>query len=212
MARGRRGDPPEVQAAKGHPGRRKTKVEKQIERSQQLADLLAAAPSESGDALSPPRFLDERFAPALRVWRDYAPRLQKLNLLDHLHRYTFSLFCIAVGEWVTANEDILAEGYSSKVKTVSGDFMWRENPAVSRRDAATKIIFEMSKRFGLTPLDQANLFKEHAASPLGGLFGDRAQPGTGERGGEAQAAVPQADDVVGMLARMDAPPPGTRTN
>lgn len=212
MARGRRGDPPEVQAAKGHPGRRKTKVEKQIEKAKHMAELLASAPSASADGLAPPVFLDERFAPALYVWRDFAPRLHKLNLLDHLHRYTFAMFCVAVGDWIAAREDLAAKGDWFMVRTVSGDVMPRPNPSRDIADRSLKTALELSKRFGLTPYDQANLFKEHAASPLGGLFGDRAQPGAGERGGEAQAAAPQADDVVGMLSRMDAPPPGTRTN
>lgn len=215
MARGRRGDPPQVEAAKGYPGRRKTKVDKAIERQRHLAELLAAAPGDGDGVLTPPRFLDQRFAAALAVWRDYVPRLAKIHLFEALDRYSFALFCVAVGEWLEANEDIAATGYSMKVRTVSGDYMPRENPSVSRREAASKIVFEMSKRFGLTPLDRANLYRSHAELPgRGGLFaGGGARPDAdGPPASEPAAPAAERDEAIGMLGRFDSPPPGTRTN
>ncbi len=213
MARGRRGDPPEIEAAKGYPGRRKTKVDKAIERQRHLAELLAAAPGDGDNALSPPRFMDERFGAALAVWRDYVPKLAKLHLFEALDRFTFALFCVAVGEWAEANEDIAKTGYSRNVKTVSGDLMPRVNPSVDRREAASKIMFEMSKRFGLTPLDRANLFRSHAELPNGrGLFGDPARPDAEQSAASTQPEVPAPDDAIGLLGRFDTPPPGSRTN
>ena len=72
----------------------------------------------------------------MAVWKEYAPRLDKLHLLAQLERHTFALFCVYAGEFVVANEDVLVKGYSTRVKTASGDYMLRENPpcrgAISR--------------------------------------------------------------------------------
>jgi hypothetical protein len=69
-------DLPELQAAKGFPGKRRPKVQRQIEEAQKLAALLASAPAEPGDRLAPPALItDPRLAATLAVWRDYTPRL-----------------------------------------------------------------------------------------------------------------------------------------
>lgn len=209
---GRRRDRPADQAAKGYPGRRKSKVEKAIEEAERLAKLLAAAAPESGAPFAPPAFLDKRFAPALAIWREYVPQLARLNLFQALDRHTFALFCVYYGEWVTANEDILASGYSKQVKTVSGDKMWRENPSVSRRDVALKAILELSKRFGLTQLDRYALLGHQASHPLGGLFeGSGEQKTSGEKPGTAGESAKDGGPI-GIMDGLDSAPPGSRPN
>lgn len=200
---GRRPDPPALQAAKGAPGKRMTKAERAQAEADHLALLLATAPAEPGEPLAPPTYLDKRFAPALAVWRDYAPKLAKVNLLEPLDRHSFALFCVYLGEWLSANEDILANGYSRLVKTVSGDKMPRESPSVARRDTALKVVLELSKRFGLTPLDRYGLFKDQAASPWQGTpLGGTGKPE------QPPAEDPADDDPIGMLNSLDSPPPG----
>lgn len=208
---GRRRDRPADQAAKGFPGKRKTKTEKAIEEAERLAALLASAPPASSELFAPPAFLDKRFAPALAIWREYVPQLAKLNLFQALDRHTFALFCVYYGEWVTANEDIARLGYSKLVKTVSGDRMPRTNPSVKRRELALSAVLELSKRFGLTQLDRYALIGHQASHPLGGLFdgaGDRKP--AGEMGGEP--AKPASDDPIGLGRSLDSPPPGSRPN
>lgn len=204
---GRRRDSFDAQEAKGFPRKRLTKAERQIAKAEELAALLAAAPSESGDHLAPPALLaDPRCTPALAVWRDYTPKLAKLNLFGELDRHTFAIFCVYCAEFAAAQQDILDNGYSKNVKTVSGDLMPRVNPSVDRRDTAQKIILEMSKRFGLTPLDQFALFANQAsAPPAGGLF---AQP-TPKPADQRDAAPAAQDDIIGSIDRFDSPPPRT---
>jgi phage terminase small subunit len=137
---GRRPGNPEDQAAMGHPCKRKTKTEKAIAEAERQAKLLALPRAEEASDAPPAYLEDIRLAPALAVWREYAPRLDKLHLLARLDRHTFALFCVYAGEFVVACEDILLKGYSVKVNTVSGDHMPRENPSVSRRDFAAKIV------------------------------------------------------------------------
>src|ERR1700730_13641464 len=131
-----------------------TKAGRIIVEANRLADLLASAPAIPGGPLSPPMFInDPRLAGAARVWNEHAPQLEKLGLLEGLARHTFAIFCVNVGEFVQANEDIIIQVYSNRVRTISGDYMLRENPAVNRRGEAVKNILDLSKRFGFTPLD-----------------------------------------------------------
>jgi P27 family predicted phage terminase small subunit len=202
---GRRRDPPELQAAKAYPGKRRSKTDRQIADAEALASLLAAAPAESDDALAPPALLnDGRLLPALTIWREYAPRLAKLNLFAPLDRHSFAIFCVYYADFVAAQADINANGFSRLVKTVSGDRMPRNNPAVDRRDTAVKFILEFSKRFGLTPLDRLDLIGKQAGGLGGGLFD---QPGAPK---QPSKDAPQAEDgIVGLANRFDSPPPGT---
>lgn len=197
--KGRKRDRPGLQAIKGHPSKRKTKAEKQEAEALRLAELLATAPGSENDPTSPPRYLDKRFAPALVVWKEYAPRLKFLNMLDALHRHTFAAFCVWMGEFVIANEYIQKQGYSVMVKTISGDKMPRENPNVSRRETAMKFVMQLSEKFGFTPLDQHKLMKEMSAFAPNRPDLFQPQPGNG-----APASDP---DTVGAMDNMDSPAP-----
>lgn len=209
-----RGDPHD-QAAMGHPGKRKSKTEKAIAEAERLAKLLAAPRDASETSDAPPAYLeDPRMAPAMAVWREYAPRLDKLHLLARLDRHTFALFCVYAGEFVAANEDILLRGYSVNVKTVSGDRMPRENPSVSRRDFAAKMILDLSSKFGLTPDDRNKLLRAGALQfDSETLFG-RALP----QNDAIEAPVVDAPlerpavegSAIGSLASFDSVPPGAK--
>lgn len=203
--KGRKRHAPGEQKGLGNPGKRSTKVEKQLAEAERLAKLLATAPGEENNPLAPPVFLDTRFAPALAVWNEYAPRLAHLNMLDPVYRHTFAAFCVWMGEFLIANEAIAKDGFAVKVKTVSGDRMWRENPNVSRRETAMKFVLNLSERFGFTPLDQHKLLKEMSSSPLGHgtLFGDRNGQKRPER---------EDEEVIGALDGMDSAPPAARPN
>lgn len=205
--KGRKGKAPSLEKELGTPSKRKTKVERQLEEAERLAKLLAAAPGQENNPLAPPLFLDERFAPAVAVWKEYAPRLLHLNMLDPVYRHTFAAFCVWMGEFLIANEAIAKDGFAVKVKTVSGDRMWRENPNVSRRETAMKFVMQLSERFGFTPLDQHKLVKEMGSSPLGQgtLFGNH--------GGDKTPTAPAAEeDGIGAMEHMDSSPPGARPN
>jgi P27 family predicted phage terminase small subunit len=202
---GRKADDPTTQAAKGFPSRRRSKTERAIAEAERLAKLLADAPADPVGA--PSLLADARMAPALQVWKDYAPQLRNNNLLDATDRHTFAVFCVFMADFAAANEEILLKGYSVNVKTVSGDKMPRDNPAVSRREIAVKFILELSKRFGLTPLDRYQLMKDQAhQNAPGPLF----RPRPDETPDEAPA--PADEDVVGLLSKLDSAPPGTPVN
>lgn len=205
---GRRRDPPDIQAAKGFPGKRRTKVERQQAEAEALAALLAAAPAESADPLAPPALLyDPRLLPALTIWREYTPRLSKLNLFGVLDRHTFAIFCVYYADFVRAQRDILERGeyFISRTYGGTGDKRPFDNPSVSRRDTAVKFILEFAKRFGLTPLDQLELIGKQASGLGGGLFGDRDPERPSDRSDPPAA---HADGLIGVTDRFDTVPPG----
>ncbi|MGO1079943.1 P27 family phage terminase small subunit [Inquilinus sp. CA228] len=202
-----------MQAKKGYPGKRRSVTDRAIAEAERLAALLAAAPAEAGDPLAPPAYLDNPLlAPAMTVWRDYAPQLARVNLLARTDRHSFALLCVYTGEWIAAHEDILANGYSVLVKTVSGDKMPRPNPSVERRDTAMTWVMKLSEKFGLTPLDRYRLFKEQSNRPAGGLFDDPSPKPKPGADGNPPPADGEDDDVIGSMGRFDSPPPGSRPN
>ena len=206
---GRRPDPIELQDAKGAPGKRLSKAQRQLVEAERLASELAAAPADAADPLAPPRFLDARAAPALQVWREHAPRLQSIHLLDQLFRHTFAMFCVYVAEFYQAHEHVVEHGHTQRVKTISGSWQWKRNPMVDVRNEASAKVLEFSKRFGLSPMDQAAIFKDNAAvaaaAQQGGLFP------SARRGEDALPAHEEADPV-GEMGRFKGPPPGLRPN
>lgn len=217
-----RGDPAD-QAAMGNPGKRKNKTEKAIAEAERQATLLAMPRESDETADAPPAYLtDLRMAPAMAVWREYAPRLDKLHLLARLDRHTFALFCVYAAEFVVANEDILVKGYSVMVKTISGDKMPRENPSVGRRDHAAQMVLNLSSKFGLTPDDRNKLLRAGAMQfDAETLFG-RALPTSqlpaapiappSDEATAAVAAPAQSSAAIGTLGQFDSMPPGVKPN
>jgi phage terminase small subunit len=208
---GRRSDPPAVQAAKGFPGKRLSKAQRQLAEAEALADSIAAAPTEGGEPMSPPVFLEGGVAGLLAVslWREYAPRLAQIHLLEPTFRHTFATFCVYAAEFVLAQKDIAAKGHYSLVKTVSGDRMPRLNPMLRVRDEAAGKVLELSKRFGLTPIDQIAIFKDHAAAAAahgGGLFAAQ-RTAVAETGAPQNAAGAEGPDPVALMSGFDSTPP-----
>ncbi|MCX5478463.1 P27 family phage terminase small subunit [Kaistia geumhonensis] len=205
-ARGRRGDPA-AQAAKGHPGRRRKSVKKMIAEADRVASLLAAAPP-IGDEFSPPVFLtDPTVAPALKIWRDFAPELRRTKRLSQLHRLHFAMFCVYYGEWLAASDDIRRNGTFQMVATVSGSEMERTRPIVAFREIAYRNVMELGKEFGLTPREEYALVRDQAdaVSRNPGLFGDQRQPASSSE----PPAPAKADSLIGSLDALDSePPPG----
>lgn len=223
---GRRAKDPKEQKARGFPNRRKgktvrklTQIEQMEQRAAEDAKLLAAG-SDASDLQALPVFInDKRLAPAIEVWKDYAPRLDKLQLLTTLDRHTFAMFCIYVAEFALANRDVLDNGYTimvttvagSKSKAKSGNQMPRLNPSVARRDHAAKMMLDLAEKFGFTPLDRAKLIHANAMrADEETLFG-RARP--------AQVPVPASPaetepsrTAAGSGRSFDSTPPGTRPN
>lgn len=194
--RGRKPDPAS-QDQKGNPGKRKKRSDIEV----RLRQLLEAPPSSS-DPLSPPAILGlEEFAGAIRIWNEYAPTLSKRNILDRLDRHSLAMFCYYLDRFWSAVKTLATEGETQKVKTVAGGFMLRDHPAVRQRKEAADMVFDLSSRFGFTPLDRHKLIREIAGAgvPLGSLFGD-------DQPSEQTSPADDPFDITGFAARNAARP------
>ncbi|WP_426043690.1 P27 family phage terminase small subunit [Caulobacter sp. DWR3-1-2] len=207
---GRRPDPPELQAAKGNPGKRTGKMKARAVEAERIAELLSSAPSS--DVMSPPVLSDPMFAPALVVWRELAPELHKTHRLPKESRLIFVQLCVYMAEWLGAEVDIAEHGYTQRVKTVAGGYMERKRPVVDRRERAFDNVMRLSEEFGLTPHDLYALFKDQAVAVQTnpGLFD--GQDGVRANAVRDRAPVETAPTVVGSAARLRSTPPASLPN
>lgn len=161
-----------------------------IAEADRLAGLLADGPTLPGVALAPPVFITgPKMKAAWRVWVDVIPLLAERGLIEALDKHALAMLCVYIGEFVAANEEVLRNGFTTRVKTVSGDYMLRENPAVSIRDTAQKVVMDISKRFGLTPLDRAYLSKMQKGADIDPSLFDHLAPQPAETEEAADPAI-----------------------
>lgn len=194
--RGRKPDSPELQAAKGYPGKRQSKIARQLAEAEARALMLAEAPRTSGEALAPPAFLLEpaRIA-ALTVWRHLARLLAARNFIEPEDRFALARYCAHYDLWLRAETEIDAIGITYKAKTHGGNFLYRENPAVGISFQASRILSDLERKFGLTERDRQELTRNKFAAST--------------RDPDHQAALPGLDAPAesGALDALDSAPP-----
>lgn len=195
-ARGPKPDP--AQAAKGYPGRRRSKADKAAQEASRVAALVAPVSAEVG-AL-PAMLQEPKYAPAAEVWRRLAPELRRTNRLPRESEVLFLEFCIYAQEWVSQTDDLHTKGFTQRIKTVAGGTMERRRPMVLDRQQAFQNCLQLSPKFGLTPMDMYDLFKGQAAAAANnpGLFGQDRQAPEPER---------PAGRIGGFGAHRSTPPP-----
>lgn len=200
--------PDAAQAAKGFPGRRRSKAERAAIAASRLVELLAPAVNVQADL--PGMLQDPKYAPAATVWRKLAPELRRTHRLPMESEFFFVQLCVYAQEWVEVTEDLHTKGFSQNVPTVAGGRvgkMERRRPQTLDRQQAFANCMELAGRFGLTPNDLYSLFKGQAAvaATNPGLFGDDRKP--------AEPASEPAQSRIGGFGRLRSPPPlGDRPN
>lgn len=206
----RRADPPAVQAAKGHPGRRPKAVAARAAKVEQLVGMLK--PAASADGPPPPAYLTaEGFEVALAIWLRLAPELAKTHRLPPETRDNFATYCVYAARWLEAQLDINARGMTQRVKTVAGGHMERDRPVLRHQQQAFDNMMKLSDGFGLTPRDLYGLFKDQAmaAASSPGLF-DR-QP-TERPAPAGEPADRSAAGLIGSGDRLKSKPPAPALN
>ncbi|WP_100962622.1 P27 family phage terminase small subunit [Bosea sp. FBZP-16] len=209
---GRRKDAPAHQAAKGYPGRRKSREQKAaIElaaKAQQAADQVAG----QRDPFAAPAMFRQApayYARALEVWNDTIRGLKLMGRLDSRYSPSIAIYCVAVQEWETACKHIRQHGFVQKVKRTTGDSWLRQNPMLDVRGAAESTIRDKAREFGLSPLFDQELLKvqsfNRSAGQQADLFGESDEGRPSETVPEAQR--PQAEDPHDLMNRADSPPP-----
>ena len=207
---GRRKDDPVTQARKGYPGKRRKQVDAALAEVEAAAAALAKTHEGRDPATPPDLLLTKRFAPSLAVWNDYAGQLRRVHLLKWTDRPALLMLCVDFALWQAATERLMREGLTSRVKTVAGGYMARNNPLVGIRDTLEARIYEGFKRFGLTPVDRFSAFKDMAnvaRDPYddGGLFSPAREQSKPE-------SIVAPDDPVDQIAALDSAPPGSLTH
>lgn len=222
--RGRKPDTAAMQDAKGNPGKRQRARKAKPASADQRAAQLASAPADlnatAGKLAAPishPKFLAEpKMKEALAIWKELAPELVRLHLLDRLDRYSFALYCVHLADWIVATRDIQQRKQWMNVKNVNGDMMPRLNPSVKVRELAERHILEIGARFGLDPANRYRLMRDQAAAPLPqGNAGDQpglpleGEPGAGNRDASSidDGAPP---NPLGLMNDIASRPPGAR--
>ena len=173
---GARGPAPDPhQAAKGYPGRRRGKAKEAADRAAMGAALLAPRPVDDVDL--PSMLRGELYEGAAHLWRKLAPVLRSTHRLPVESEHAFAMLCIYSQEWAVTTNDLHANGFAQSIKTVAGGKMERRRPMTLDRQQAFSNVLDLSRRFGLTPVDMYDLFKGQAAAATHnpGLFGDERQ-------------------------------------
>lgn len=208
---GRRKDAPAFQAAKGYPGKRRSKVvaaaAELAAKAQPAADQVAA----QRDPFAAPsmfRSAPAYYARALEVWIDTIRGLRTMGRLDSRYSPSIAIYCVAVQEWETACKHIRQNGFTMKVKRTTGDSWLRPNPMLDVRAAAESTIRDKAKEFGLSPLFDQDLLRVQSfnrSQQQGDLFQEEQGP---PAPGQDVPARPMVEDPMDLMNRSDSAPPG----
>lgn len=210
---GRRKDSPEVQKAKGFPGRRKAETEAELKAkaSGPTAEEQLLASMDIAGLRPPPRFARKEFKEERDVWLAVTPRLRETRRASSEFQAPLVAYCDAVARYNRSVLELRRKGNVVKVKTVSQDYMLRINPAEKIRQQALAEILSLSDRFGFTPRDNFALLIDQRRVLEGGMGGGQADLGLPSEPAPGQTPA-GASDPVGGMDRFDSPPPGSLPN
>jgi len=214
---GRRKDDPLLQAAKGFPGRRQGKVEKEIAAA---ADAAAAMPATADNPFPIPAvFLKAPvyWAEAIRIWKEKADVLKAAGRRRPGYRHTLARYCMwsqfffAAGEQL--RKDLPKGGATVRVRKGDGEFVYRTHPNIDFMAKAETALRLLDAEFGFTPMRDQDLVRVESFNasqgrlPLGG-----AHQASGQKTSESGSNQPETVDPMGLMNSADSPPPGTRPN
>lgn len=211
---GRRKDDPLEQAAKGFPGRRRSKVEAAIEAAAQAAEAMPVTAENPYPLPSEFRGAPAYWSVAIRVWNEKSDVLKAAGRRRPGYRSTLTRYCMWSQFYFSAAEqlrkDLPKGGATVKVKKGDGEFVWRQHPNIDFMAKAETALRLLDAEFGFTPARDADLTKVESFNatqgrlPLGGTHPTQQKPDAGS----AEAA----SDPMDLMNSADSPPPGTRPN
>lgn len=202
MARGRKPEPAEVQAAKGAPGKRMTGKEAAAVRA-----TSRPAPIQIGN-VRPPRWL-KRSRKATEIWNDVLPQLLQLNLATQLDALALGRYCRYVAEWIAADLTVQKEGTWFETVGTNGEPTKKRHPAWQACQDIEKMLRETEAAFGMRPDARYKIMRDQAVSHGVMPLFDREQSESRVEPAPSQQ-VPE-EDALGILANFDSPAP-TRVN
>lgn len=207
---GRRKDDPALQAAKGFPGRRKRKVEQELE-------AIAKAAEKSGTDADPfPVPSEFTKAPAywsyaIRLWKELSDIMVKQGRRRPAYRGALARYCWWTQQFFDCADqlrrDLPRGGVTVKVKKGDGETVFRTHPNIDFMAKAETALRLLDAEFGFTPMRDQDLVRVESFNagqgrlPLGG-----AHPAS-----SSHQAGP-VSDPMDLMTESDSPPPGTLTN
>lgn len=203
---GRRKDPPEVQAAKGFPGRRRAKVLKEAEALANAAEAEAPAgedwPLPSDFARAP-----ARYRRAIDVWRTLSAVLKSQGRRRPGYRGALARYCFWTQVHDAMRDELLRDcpkgNFIVEWTPVNGSARKVPHPALKIIADAEPILRQLEDDFGFTPRADVDLNRiEKANSIQPSLPFPPSQPPKSA----AQTAGAPADPMDLMNAS-DSPPP-----
>jgi len=185
---GRKAMSPELQAARGNPGKRP--VKKRTSAKAAIAQQIA---------LARPTWLTD--AVARGVWDKLLPELHFLRDSDV---HVFGRYCVYVADWVTATKEIKKTGGAVyETSSAHVEKMMRINPWFTARGRIEDDLVKLEEKLGLTPLDRQRIISNLANAarlPSGDLFQGGTEEGEGDEAGDQTAPVPADIDTIGGLS------------
>lgn len=203
VARGRKPDPAEVQAAKGAPGKRMSTKEAVAVRSS-----TKAAPVQIGN-VRPPKWL-KRSRKATEIWNDVLPQLLQLNLATQLDALALGRYCRYVAEWIAADLTVQKEGTWFDAIGTNGEPTKKRHPAWQACQDIEKMLRETEAAFGMRPDARYKIMRDQAASHGVMPLFDRSEQSEPRSDKPSSPQTPE-DDALGILGTFNSPAP-TRVN
>ncbi len=194
MPRGRKPDAPDLQDAKGNPGKRARRA---AQKTVSFGDVRAPAWLRKSPA-------------AARMWRTLSPLLQTINALTPLDAFPLARYCRYVADWVVADEAVRKEGVWYDTLDSNGAATKKRHPAFHARHELDKVLRELEGAFGMRPDERYKMLRDQAlVAGLGPLFdGVVAKPDpSAPRSADGDDGLA---DPIGILGQMDSVPPGQR--
>ncbi|WP_455296493.1 P27 family phage terminase small subunit [Brucella pituitosa] len=211
---GRRKDDPQLQQAKGFPGRRKRKVEQELEE-------IAQAAEKSGTDVDPfPVPAEFTKAPAywayaIRLWKELSDIMVKQGRRRPAYRGALARYCWWMQQFFDCadqlRKDLPKGGVTVKVKKGDGEIVYRTHPNIDFMAKAETALRLLDAEFGFTPMRDQDLIRTESFNagqgrlPLGGTHP--------QSGVQRPASDDDPDaDPMGLMNGADSPPPGARPN
>ncbi len=198
---GRRKQDPDLQLARGAPGRRKKKAEAEAKAKREApqGDAVVEAHLDIAGMQAPARLRLPEFRDALDVWRRVAPRLRDTVRASAEFADLLAAYCDCVARYNQACMTLTTEGLTQLVETVSGGKMHRLHPAERIRERALSEMLALSQRFGFSPADNYALLIDHRKVI------ERGAPSELPLGGQDPSQDQRSP--VGAMASFDSAPP-----
>lgn len=208
---GRRKDDPLLQAAKGFPGRRKARVEREMDAAAAAAEAMPV----TGDNPFPLPEIFHRspayWARAIAIWKEKSEVLKSSGRRRPGYRSTLTRYCMwsqfffAAGEQL--RKDLPNGGATVRVKKGDGEYVYRSHPNIDFMAKAETALRLLDAEFGFTPVRDNDLMRVESFNAtqgrlqLSGGADNRPKPDGG-------SAV--NDDPMNLMNSADSVPPGAQ--